>query len=306
MHHTCTEQFVMTLSRERRTGIYLVIASALMWSTAGLFVRMADMDVWSMVAWRSAFSFVTLGAFLIVQRRVGKPRLSTYGMPGVAASVVSAFAAITYIASLQWATVATVMTVYATLPFIATGIAFLWLRDRVTYRFVAAGGAAFVGVAISVGAAVSARDVLGILCAFAMTTGCATQIVIARRFPEMDTTMMTAFAALACLCIALPLMHFEILIPQQLLACALYGVFTTGIGYILLLLGSRRVGSGEAGLLSMLDVVLGPVWVWLFYDEQISLPVLVGGAVVLAAVLWYLASDRTTAVAAGQSLSGLD
>ncbi|ANL64880.1 DMT superfamily inner membrane transporter protein [Rhizobium phaseoli] len=290
----------MSLSQERRTGIYLVIASALMWSTAGLFVRMADMDVWSMVAWRSAFSFVTLGAFLIVQRGVGRrSRLGSYGMPGVTASAVSAFAAITYIASLQWTTVATVMTVYATLPFIATGIAFLWLRDRVTYRFVAAGSAAFVGVAISVRAAVSARDVLGILCAFAMTAGCATQIVIARRFPDMDTTMMTAFAALACLCIALPLMHFRILTPQQFLACALYGVFTTGIGYILLLLGSRRVGSGEAGLLSMLDVVLGPVWVWLFYDEQISLPVLVGGAVVLLAVLWYLASDRNTAVVAG-------
>lgn len=290
----------MSISQERHTGIYLVIASALMWSTAGLFVRMADLDVWSMVAWRSAFSFVTLGAFLIVQRRVGRrSRLGTYGMPGVAASAVSAFAAITYIASLQWTTVATVMTVYATLPFIATAIAFLWLRDRVTYRFVAAGSAAFVGVAISVGAAVSARDVLGILCAFAMTAGCATQIVFARRFPDMDTTMMTAFAALACLCIALPLMHSGIPTPQQLLACALYGVFTTGIGYILLLLGSRRIGSGEAGLLSMLDVVLGPVWVWLFYEEQISLPVLVGGAVVLAAVLWYLASDRKTAVVAG-------
>ncbi|OHV26207.1 DMT family transporter [Rhizobium sp. RMa-01] len=290
----------MSLSQERRTGIYMVIASALLWSTAGLFVRMADMDVWSIVAWRSAFASVTLGAFLVVRGGVGRrSRFGGFGLPGVAASAVSAFAAITYIASLQWTTVANVMTVYATLPFVATGIAFFWLRDRVSYRFVTAGCAAFVGTAISVGAAVSAQDVLGILCAFAMTAGCATQIVIARRFPDMDTTMMTAFAALACLCISLPLMHFGVPAPQQLLACALYGVFTTGIGYILLLLGSRRVGSGEAGLLSMLDVVLGPVWVWLFYDEQISLPVLVGGAVVLAAVFWYLASDRKPAVVAG-------
>lgn len=289
----------MSLSQERRTGIYLVVASAFLWSTAGLFVRMADMDLWSMVAWRSAFSIVTLGVFLIVQKRISRrTRLGSYGMAGVAASGVSAIAAITYIASLQLTTVANVMTIYATLPFLATAIAFLWLKDRVTYRFAAAGCLAFVGVTISVGAAVSPGDVLGILCAFAMTLGCATQIVIAKRVPDMDTTMMTALAAFACLCVALTQIQFTIPAPQQVFACALYGVLTTGIGYILLLHGSRRIGSGEAGLLSMLDVVLGPVWVWLFYDEQISQPVFIGGAVVLAAVFWYLAMDRKTAIVA--------
>jgi len=286
----------MSIARSRLVGIYLVISSAVLWSTAGLFVRIADMDVWSMVAWRSAFSFVTLGAFLLIRRRWTKKGVKgTFGMPGVVACVVSTVAAITYIASLQWTTVANVMTVYATLPFVATGIAFLWLHDRVTYRFVIAGCLAFLGVAISVGAAMSANDLLGILAAFIMTAGCATQIVIAKRFPSMDSTMMTVLAALACFCIALPLMQYSIPTSTQLLACAFYGIFTTGIGYVLLLLGSRRIGSGEAGLLSMLDVILGPIWVWIFYSEEITLPVLLGGAVVLTSVFWYLLPSRKVA-----------
>ncbi|MBB3299856.1 drug/metabolite transporter (DMT)-like permease [Rhizobium sp. BK077] len=286
----------MCIARSRLVGIYLVISSAVLWSTAGLFVRIADMDVWSMVAWRSAFSFVTLGAFILIRRRWTKKGVKgTFGMPGVVACVVSTVAAITYIASLQWTTVANVMTVYATLPFVATGIAFLWLHDRVTYRFVIAGCLAFLGVAISVGAAMSANDLLGILAAFIMTAGCATQIVIAKRFPSMDSTMMTVLAALACFCIALPLMQYSIPTSTQLLACAFYGIFTTGIGYVLLLLGSRRIGSGEAGLLSMLDVILGPIWVWIFYSEEITLPVLLGGAVVLTSVFWYLLPSRKVA-----------
>jgi len=286
----------MSIARSRLVGIYLVISSAVLWSTAGLFVRIADMDVWSMVAWRSAFSFVTLGAFVLIRRRWTKKGVKgTFGMPGVVACVVSTVAAITYIASLQWTTVANVMTVYATLPFVATGIAFLWLHDRVTYRFVIAGCLAFLGVAISVGAAMSANDLLGILAAFIMTAGCATQIVIAKRFPSMDSTMMTVLAALACFCIALPLMQYSIPTSTQLLACAFYGIFTTGIGYVLLLLGSRRIGSGEAGLLSMLDVILGPIWVWIFYSEEITLPVLLGGAVVLTSVFWYLLPSRKVA-----------
>ncbi|MBB4212853.1 drug/metabolite transporter (DMT)-like permease [Rhizobium sp. BK212] len=283
----------MSIARSRLVGIYLVISSAVLWSTAGLFVRIADMDVWSMVAWRSAFSFVTLGAFVLIRRRWTKKGVKgTFGMPGVVACVVSTVAAITYIASLQWTTVANVMTVYATLPFVATGIAFLWLHDPVTYRFVIAGCLAFLGVVISVGAAMSANDLLGILAAFIMTAGCATQIVIAKRFPSMDSTMMTVLAALACFCIALPLMQYSIPTSTQLLACAFYGIFTTGIGYVLLLLGSRRIGSGEAGLLSMLDVILGPIWVWIFYSEEITLPVLLGGAVVLTSVFWYLLPSR--------------
>ncbi|KQR77628.1 hypothetical protein ASG03_14605 [Rhizobium sp. Leaf341] len=289
----------MNVARDRLVGIYLVIASAVLWSTAGLFVRMADMDVWSLVAWRSAFSVITLGAFMLVRTTTVRRRpAKTFGLPGVVACLVSAVTAISYIVSLQWTTVANVMTVYAALPFVATGIAFVWLRDQVTRRFVIAGCAAFIGVAISVGAAVSATDILGVLAALVMTVGCAIQIVITKRFPSMDSTMMTVYAALVCFCVSLPLMQVSLPSPTQLFACAFYGVLTTGVGYILLLLGSRRIGSGEAGLLSMLDVVLGPLWVLLFYNEHISLPVLAGGTIVLAAVIWYLIGDPKTMGAA--------
>lgn len=288
----------MSLSHERSSGIYLVAASAVLWSTAGLFVRMADMDVWSMVAWRSAFTFLALGAFLLLRNRLTRQRsLTSFGLPGLAGCMVSAIAAITYVASLRWTTVANVMTIYATLPFIVAVIAFMSLRDRVSYRFAIAGCAAFVGVLISVGAAVSQQDMLGIFAAFVMTTGCATQIVIAKRFPDMDTALMTALAALICLCVALPLMRFELPAPTQVVACALYGVFTTALGYIFLLQGSRRINAGEAGLISMLDVILGPVWVWLFYNEAISPLVLTGGGIVIMSVSWYLAEGRRTATA---------
>lgn len=109
----------MSLAHERSSGIYLVAASAVLWSTAGLFVRMADMDMWSMVAWRSAFTFLALGAFFLLRNRFASQRSSmSFGFPGIAGCLVSAIAAITYIASLRWTTVANVMTIYATLPFI--------------------------------------------------------------------------------------------------------------------------------------------------------------------------------------------
>ncbi|MDO6963237.1 DMT family transporter [Rhizobium alvei] len=280
----------MILARNRQLGILLVLFSTLLWSTAGLFVRMAELDVWSIVGWRSAFSFVTLGTFMLVRNRMtsddGNGR--QFGWLGLFAGSVSVVATISYVAALQWTTVANVMIVYAALPFLATLIAFLWFRERVTKRFILAGSVAFLGVVLTVGAAVSPRDLLGIGAAFAMTAGFALQLVIARRHPAMDSTAITVLAAGGALLVALPFMPGGIPAPQQLLACALYGILTTGIAYILILMGSRLIGAAEASLLSLLDVVLGPLWVWIFYDERVGLPVLAGGAVVLTAVVWYI------------------
>lgn len=288
----------MNLARKRQLGILLVLVSTLLWSTAGLFVRMADLDTWSIIGWRSAFSFVTLGSYLLIRNRMagreaGEAR--QFGWLGLFAGSVSVVATISYVAALQWTTVANVMIVYAALPFIATAIAFLWFRERVTKRFILAGSIAFLGVVMTVGAAVSPRDLLGIGVAFVMTAGFALQLVIARRHPAMDSTAITVLAAGGALLVALPFMPGGIPAPHQLLACALYGILTTGIAYILILVGSRLIGAAEASLLSLLDVVLGPLWVWLFYDEQVGLPVLIGGAVVLAAVIWYITASGSTA-----------
>jgi drug/metabolite transporter (DMT)-like permease len=279
----------LSLSNTRLFGIFLVVVSAILWSTAGLFVRMADMDIWSILFWRSLFSCAALGLYVLLRNRGAGPSVArSFGWQGAATCLISVLAAIAYIASLQWTSVANVMTVYAALPFVATAIAFAWFGERVTTRFIIAGSLAFVGVAITVGAAVTRQDILGIVAAVVMTACFASQLVIARRYPSLDMTTITVAAAALCVVVALPLMHWGLPSPRQLLACALYGALTTGAAYVLVMMGSRLTGSGEAGFISMLDVVLGPFWVWLFYDERVGLAVFIGGAIVLLSVIWYL------------------
>ncbi|HEY0276500.1 MAG TPA: DMT family transporter [Paenirhodobacter sp.] len=281
----------MAISQTRRFGILLVLVSAVMWSTAGLFVRMADLDIWSVIGWRSLFSAVVLGGWLALRCRGGADAALHFGVPGVAATLIATVAAISYIMSLTWTTVANVMTIYATLPFVATLIAFIWFRERVSARFVIAGVVAFIGVCVMVGAAFSPRDLLGIVAAVVMTLCFALQLVISRRYPRLDTVLMLTLAAVFCLLVALPNMQLVIPPTKSLLACALYGILSTGLGYTLVLIGGRIIGPGEAGFLSMLDVVLGPFWVWIFYGETIGPATFAGGGAVLLAVIWYLAGD---------------
>ncbi|WP_374273557.1 DMT family transporter [Paenirhodobacter enshiensis] len=282
----------MIVSHSRRIGIALVLASAVLWSTAGPFVRMAGLDVWSILGWRSLFSVVVLGGWMLL-RPGAETRNLRFGLPGAILVALTVVANATYIMALSWTSVANVMTVYATLPFVATAIAFLWLGDRVTMRFIIAGLMAFGGVCAMVGASFSPADLRGIAAAAAMTLFFAAPLVVMRRYPNLDTLKMVTWAALCGMIVAVPLMpHDTLPSGQALLACALYGVVTTGLGYILVLIGGRIVGAGEAGFLSMLDVVLGPLWMWIFFDETVSATTLAGGATVLGAVLWYLSGGR--------------
>jgi drug/metabolite transporter (DMT)-like permease len=273
----------------RTYGIFLVTMSAILWSTAGPLVRMADLESWTLIGWRSLFAFLTLVAVAAYEHRRNLAGAVTgMGRPGAVAVAISTVSSISYIFALNLTTVANVMIVYAVLPFIAALVSYFWIGERVTLRLLCAGLAAFVGIAIMAGAAASPKDVLGVLAAFIMTATFAAQIVHTKVHPNLDMNVSMALAAGACGLVALPFMQPGIPAPIALLACALYGGLTSGIAYVLALTGGRYITAGESGFIQMLDVVLGPLLVWYFFTEQPGATVLIGGAIVLISVGWYL------------------
>jgi drug/metabolite transporter (DMT)-like permease len=281
---------------ERRRGIAMVAVSAVLWSTAGLFVRMATLDTATLVLWRSLFAALTLGGLAVARGGFGA-LFAVWRRPGVAAlfAGTAVLSSTTYVLSLRMTTVANVMTVYAALPFIATAIGFVWMGERVTRRFLVAGVVAAGAIAGMAGASAGGHDLIGIVAALVMTTGFAIQLVAIRRYGGIDVMALNAWSAAACVPIVAPFAQMMVPEPRQIVACAFYGMLTTGFAYVLALEGGRRVTPGEAGFISMLDVVLGPLWVWLAFAERPGAAVLLGGAVVLGAVAWYLATSAAPA-----------
>jgi len=102
---------------------------------------------------------------------------------------------------------------------------------------------------------------------------------------------VNAFGAALCAAFCWPLMAPGLPSLYQLVILGLFGATNTAFAYLLFLVGGRHIPSGEAGLIAMLDVVLGPFWVWLVFAEQPGGAALLGGGLVLAAVLWYLVSQ---------------
>lgn len=72
---------------------------------------------------------------------------------------------------------------------------------------------------------------------------------------------------------------------HDVLLCALLGCVQVGLGLILFTVGSRYIPAGELALLSLTEVVLGPVWVWLGVGEVPTSLTLLGGVIVLSAIV---------------------
>ena len=85
--------------------------------------------------------------------------------------------------------------------------------------------------------------------------------------------------------LAAPFAHPSQVGAQDVALLATLGVCQIGLGFVFLTIGGRLIPAGEVALITLLEVVLGPLWVWVFLSEQPATAALFGGAVVLAAVL---------------------
>lgn len=273
----------------RMLGLVLVAGASALWSTAGIFVRMVDLDIWTVLGWRSVFAVLAL---LVIVALRPPPRGDRPPLPALWLVVpVAAVSMGAYVAALMLTTVANVMVVYASVPLVTAGLAFFFLGEAITGRMVAASLAAIAGVAIMAGGALQPGHVLGIAVALAMTLAMGLQIVLARRFPGLDMALVNACAAALCAALGLALAATPLPGLTELLWLAGFGISNTAIAYWLLLLGARHLPAGEAGLVSSLEVVLGPLWVWMLFAEIPSGGAFVGGALVLVAVVSYLLAE---------------
>jgi drug/metabolite transporter (DMT)-like permease len=273
----------------RAYGLTLVTSASILWSTAGLFVRLLSLDVWTILAWRSAFAALSLG--LVVKARYRRNTLKNIraiGWPGLAAVPVAALSMGSYVIALKLTTVANVVVVYATVPFIAAAIAYFWIGERVRPRLLLASGVALIGILVMASHATRPRDIAGNSIALLMTLAFAAQLVMARRFPSLDMAPINAMGAALCAAASWPFAASAIPDLGQLVILALFGITMTSLAYLLFLTGGRHIPSGEAGLIGLLDVILGPFWVWLAFNEQPGNAAIIGGVLVLAPVLWYL------------------
>ena len=276
-------------NNHRLYGLLVVLGATILWSTAGVFVRLIDLDVWTMLAWRSLFAALALVVVSYVQ--LGRSATSQLFMPGKSVLALVPIAAINmaaYVVALKLTTVANVMIVYATAPLVAAVLAFLILRQSTTRQVIVISLVALAGVIIMAGGAVRPTDMAGSAVAMVMTITMGLQVIIGKLRPGVEMAVVNAIAALICFFVGYLLSPGIIPGWHDMLWLAAFGISNTALAYYFVLLGARYILPAEVGLIGIVDVILGPLWVWLLFAENPGNRALIGGGVVLAAVCYYL------------------
>jgi drug/metabolite transporter (DMT)-like permease len=271
-------------------GVAMVAGAAIVWSTGGLIVRHVDAESWTIVFWRGAFAALTLLVYL--GARDGRNMFALFrglGWGGLGVAVCFGTASLSFVIALQHTSVAIILFVQSAAPLVAGVLAWLWLGERMTWVKVAAMLIALVGVGIAVSdQGGTDGDVLGIALSVVIMICFALATVLVRRFSHVRMTPATCLSALWLVAVGGTMGSPASVDGTELVLLFLFGACQLGIGFILFTTGARLIPAGEAILLSLLETVLGPIWVWVWptLHEYPGDYALIGGALVIAAVIW--------------------
>lgn len=272
-----------------RKGVALVLVAAVLWSLMGLAIRQVETaGTWAVLFWRSAGMIPVLAVWVMLNRGAVLGPIRRTGTAGVLGGLglVAAFAGAIY--AIQTTTIANAVLLFAASPFLAAILGRFLLGETVRRATWGAIAVALVGMAVMVGGGLSGGALTGNLAALVSATGFAVFTVTLRwgRLEDMMPAVILGgvFSMLAALAVSLAT-GAALLVPVQDIAVSMgMGAGLLALGMALYTLGSRVVPAAELTLLSMAEVLLAPVWVWLALGETASGSTLAGGALVLGAI----------------------
>jgi len=273
-------------------GVILVVTAAITYSTAGLFTKGVVAGAWAVIFWRGLFAagFTTLWT---VNQGTFRQNFFNMGSSGWAVGIIGALGTAAFIPAFKLTSIANVALIYAIAPLIAALLAWHFIGERLTVRTLIGSACALLGVGIIVFGSVGQISIQGDTLALIMTAAMATIMVIYRKFP---TTPGAGPAALQSLLLLPP--SFLLGAPFQtdpfeIVILAAFGLLFA-IASVTLAEGSKRVPSGQTALLSALETPLAPLLAFVVFAERPGMTTIVGGTVVLIAVLLSIRNEAKT------------
>jgi drug/metabolite transporter (DMT)-like permease len=283
----------MARDRHYGVGLALVSAAALAWSSAGYFTRLIPTDAWTTCFWRGIFGglFISLFAVVWLRQRLWAA-IRSLGWPGWLITLNNAVGMTSFIISLKLTSVADVSIIYATLPFFAAGLGWLWVRERVSASTILASAVAAAGVAVMVSGTTLSGHLDGDALALLQTVSMAVGIVAIRRYRHISLLVAAAISNFLAALVAWPFAEPLAVGGADIGHLALFGFVQMTLGLTFFTVGSRLIPAAETALISALEAPLAPVWVWLAFGERPTNATIAGGVLVMAAALGHILAEN--------------
>ena len=268
-------------------GPLLIFLGAFSLSFGGLIVKSFEgATLWQILFWRSLFFSLTVLTFLIISYK--KKTLKIFkdsGLPGFFGGIVLSFGFCGYVFAMYNTTVANTNFIISLQILFLAVFGYFFLKEKISPITLTSIILAMTGVLLMVGNSLTPGELSGNLAAFTMPITFAVLIIIVRKFPTVDM-VPAQFVAGLCSCLIGFLLSTKIMIsPHDIFLGFIAGCFQVGLGFIFITTGARTTPSAMVGIIMLSESVLGPLWAFLFASERAPLFTIIGGSVILFAVL---------------------
>lgn len=273
---------------KHRRGVLLMVGATLCWAMAGILVRNMDLrDSWEITFWRSLFMTLFISGVLLWQYGGSvRSRMRAVGMPGVAAGALWALMYVCFILALGLTTVGNVLVLASIAPFTSALFGAIFLREHIPLRTWVTMLIAFCGIVVMFLDSLGAGGMLGNLIALAIPVAFAVNVVILRRaHAQVDMLPTLVLSGLFSMAVALPLAWPLEPTARDVGLLAVMGTVQLGMGVLLMIRATPHLSAAEIGLLAVLETIFGTLSVWLVVGERPGATALLGGAVVIGALV---------------------
>ena len=268
-------------------GPLLVFLGALSLSFGGLIVKSFEgANLWQILFWRSIFFILVVSIFLTITYR--KNVLKAFvksGFPGLIGGLILSTGFCGYVFAMYNTTVANTNFIIQTQTIFLAVFGYLFLKEKVSKITLVSIILAISGIILMVGSSLSLGQMSGNIAAFIMPISFAILILIIRKYPNVDMVPAQFIAGIFALIIGFVMSGKILISGHDIFLGFLAGFLQLGFGFIFITIGAQRTPSAMVGIIMLTEAVLGPLWAWLFINEQPPFIVIIGGAVVIFAVL---------------------
>ncbi len=267
-------------------GPLLIFFGACCLSFGGLIVKSFEgATLWQILFWRQFFFIITVSAFLlIIYKKETFIVLYKSGIPGAFGGLILGIGFSSYVFAMYNTTVANTNFIIQTQVIFLTIFGYLFLKEKINKITLASIVLAISGIILLLGNTLSPGQMLGNIVAFIMPVSFAVLILIVRKYPNLDMIPLQLIAGFVAMFIGYFVSTKITISFHDLFLAFLAGFFQIGFGFIFITIGARSTPSAMVGIIMLTEAVFGPLWAWLFANENPPPAVLIGGGIIIIAV----------------------
>ena len=279
--------------KESRKGILIAFFGALLITPDTLFMRLSEMDVWSMLLWRGMQMGIVLICITLCMKEYRKNFHLIFSKTGIYIILSQALGSVSFTYGIVISSVTVILLCIATSPLFASFFSYFLLKEKINKSTIYASLFTILGVSISVLDSHNAINApqgnyfLGLFCGLFTAAALGLNFVLLRSKPKIPAIGATGFGGLLVGIIGILFVTKKSLLAGDLIAISISGMIILPFSFAALTYATRFTQAANVSLLMLLETILGPIWVWIFIKESPSHQMILGGMIVIITLLLY-------------------